>query len=101
MKTKICNWLIMDRVQIGLFDYVPTDNLMKALQKCSYSSPLCDISFLSKPIHFISCHGKIKATFEDKNLQKSSPQKSLRYKAESWPKYLRCYQLQTMLFFIA
>ena len=36
----------------------------KHFQKCSLSSPLPNISFLSKPLNLIGCHGNQKAKFE-------------------------------------
>ena len=51
----------MGKVKIGLYCYLTADILTKVLQKCSLSSPLANISFLSNPLNLISCHGNQKA----------------------------------------
>ena len=58
---------IMGKVKIGFYCYVTADILTtKILQKCSLSNPLPNISFLSKPLNLIGCHGNQKAKFEKK-----------------------------------
>ena len=53
----------MGKVEIGIYCYLTADILTKVLQKCSSSSPLQDISILSKPLNLIGCHGSRNAEF--------------------------------------
>ena len=46
--------------------YVTADILTNVLQKCFLSSPLPNISFLSKPLNLIGCHGNWKAKIAKK-----------------------------------
>ena len=59
----------MGKVKIGICDtvYVTADVWRNVLQKCSLSNnPLPNISFLSKPLNLIGCHGNLKAKFAKK-----------------------------------
>ena len=53
----------MGKAKIGLYCYLTADILTNVLQKCSLSSPLLNISFLSNPLNLICCHGNQKAKF--------------------------------------
>ena len=50
----------------AIYCYLNAGILTKVLQKYSLSSPLPNISFLSKPLNLIGCHGNQKAKFEKK-----------------------------------
>ena len=56
----------MGKVNIGIYCYLTADVWRKVLQKCYLSSPLPNISFLSKPLNLIGCHGNLKAKFAKK-----------------------------------
>ena len=60
------HWFIMGKVKIGLYCYLTADILTRALQKCSLSSPLPNILFLSKSLNLIGCYGNRKAEFAKK-----------------------------------
>ena len=53
----------MGKMKIGIYFYLVADILAKAFQKCLLSSPLPNVSFLSKPLILIGCHGNRKAKF--------------------------------------
>ena len=61
-----CHWLIMGKVEIGIYCYLTTDILTKVLQKCSLSSPLPTIWILFKLLCLIGCHGNRNAKFAKK-----------------------------------
>ena len=44
----------------GIYCYLTVDTETKVLQKCSLSSLLPNVSFLSKPLSLIGCHGNRK-----------------------------------------
>ena len=56
----------MGKVKIGIYYYLIVNILIKVLQECSLSSPLPNISILSKPVNLIGCNGKRKAKFAKK-----------------------------------
>ena len=56
----------MGKVNIGVYCYFTADLLTKSLKKCTFSSPLPDISFLSKPLNLIECHGDRNVKFAKK-----------------------------------
>ena len=66
MATYSFHWLIMEKVEIGIYCYLTVDILTKALQKCSLSSPLWSIWILSKLLNLIGCHGNRKDKFAKK-----------------------------------
>ena len=47
----------MRKVKTEIYCYLTADILTKVLQKCSFSSPLPNLSILSKPLNLIGCHG--------------------------------------------
>ena len=55
----------MAKVAKRPYCYLTADILTKVLQKCSLSSPIPNISFLSNPLNLIGCHAT-----EKLNLQK-------------------------------
>ena len=57
------DWLIMGKVEIGIYFCVTANILTKVLQKCSWSSPLPTIRILSKSLTLICGHGNRKAKF--------------------------------------
>ena len=59
-------WLIMGKVEIGIYSCLTADILTKVSQTCSLSSPLQNIWILSKPRNLIGCHGNWKAKFAKK-----------------------------------
>ena len=61
MATHSCHWLILVKVEIGIYCYLTEDFLTKVLQKYSWSSPLPNIRILSKPLNLIGCHSNQKA----------------------------------------
>ena len=54
------------KMEIGIYFGLTAGILTKVLQKCSLSSPLPNIAFLSKPMNLIGSHGNRKAEFEKK-----------------------------------
>ena len=54
----ISSWLLLIFL---LYCYLTVDILTKVLQKCSLSSRLPNVSFLSNPLNLIGCHGNRKA----------------------------------------
>ena len=66
MATYSCHWLIMGKVEIGIYCYLTADILIKVLQKCSLSSPLPTVWILSKLLNLIGCHGNQKVKFAKK-----------------------------------
>ena len=58
----------MGKVKIGLYCYLIAGILTGVLQKCSLSSPLPNILFVSKPLNLIGCHGNRKVKFKIKIL---------------------------------
>ena len=46
----------MGKVKKGVCCYLTEDTLTKVLQKCSLSSPLPNLSILSKRLNLIGCH---------------------------------------------
>ena len=63
MATYSFHLLIMGKVKIGIYCYLIADILTKVSQKVSLGGPLQNISFLSKCLKFIGCHGNRKAQF--------------------------------------
>ena len=58
--------LYLGKMKIGIYCYLTADILTNVLQKCFLSGPPLNISFLSKPLNLIGCHGNQKAKFERK-----------------------------------
>ena len=56
----------MGKRKFGIYCYLTADILTKVLQKCSLSSPLSNISILSRPMKLIGCYGNRKAKFAKK-----------------------------------
>ena len=56
----------MGKVKTDIYCYLSADVWRKVLQKCSLSSPLSNISFLSNPLNLIVCHGNLNAKFPNK-----------------------------------
>ena len=54
----------LGNVKIGLYCYVTADILTTVLQKCFLRRPLSNISFLSKLLNLIGCHGHRKVKYE-------------------------------------
>ena len=71
MATYSFHWLIMGKVEIGIYCYLTVDILTKVLRKCSLSSPLWSIWILSKLLNLMATEW----LNLQKNIQKSSPQK--------------------------
>ena len=69
-----CHWLIMGKVEIGIYCYLTADTLTK---KCSLSSPLPTIWILSKRLNLFGCYGNQKAKFA-KKYSKTISSESLR-----------------------
>ena len=63
MAASSCHWLTVWKMKIGIYPYFIADILTKLLLKCSLSSPLPNIQFLSTPLHKIGCHGNLKAKY--------------------------------------
>ena len=61
-----CHWLVMGKVEIGIYCCLTADMLIKVLQKCSLSSLLPNIWILSKPLNLIGCHGNRNIKFAKK-----------------------------------
>ena len=61
-----CHWLVMGKVEIGIYCCLTADMLIKNLQKCSLSSLLPNIWILSKPLNLIGCHGNRNIKFAKK-----------------------------------
>ena len=55
MATYSCHRLIMGKVKIGIYCCLTADILTKVLQKCSFRSPVPNLSVLFKPLHLIGC----------------------------------------------
>ena len=66
MATYSFHWLIMGKVETGIYCYFTVDILTKVLQKCSLSSPLWNIWILFKLLNLIGCHGNRKDKFAKK-----------------------------------
>ena len=56
--------------EICLYCYVTADIMTNILQKFSLSSPLPNVSFFSKHLNSIGCHGNQKSKFEKSSTQK-------------------------------
>ena len=78
----------MGKVKIGHYCSITADILSRVLQKCSLSSPLPNILFLSKPLNMIGCKGNRTVIQKKKKKKKSSPQKPKGNKAEVLQKCL-------------
>ena len=75
----------MGKVTIGHYCYLTADILTRVLQKCSLSSPLPNILFLSKSLNLIGFHSNRKSKFPTKII----PSEAIRgIKAEALQKYL-------------
>ena len=59
----------MGKVEIGIYFCDNADILTKALQKCSWRSPLQTVRILSKSLILIGCHGNRNAKFSKKILR--------------------------------
>ena len=53
----------MGKGKIHRYCYLIADILTRVLQKCSLSSPLLNLLFLSNPLNLIGCHGNRNAKF--------------------------------------
>ena len=60
----------MGKVKICIDCYLTADILTKVSQKCCLSSPLTNVSVLSKPLNLIGCHGNRKAKFMKQYIKK-------------------------------
>ena len=66
MATYSYHWLIMEKVEIGIYCYFTVDILTKNLRKCFLSSTLWSIWILSKLLNLIGCPGNRKDKFAEK-----------------------------------
>ena len=72
MRTLVAIDLQWGIMKIGIYCYLNADILTKVFLKYSLSSPLPNISSLSKPLNLIGYHGNRKAKIEKNNNQKST-----------------------------
>ena len=66
LNTVAIDLIIMGKMKISIYCYVTADILTNVLQKCSLSSPLPNVLFLSKPLNLTGCHGNRKTKFAKK-----------------------------------
>ena len=66
MATEGFHRLIMGKLKVCLYFYLTADILTKVLHKCSLSSHLPNVWFLSKLLNLIGCHSNRKTKFANK-----------------------------------
>ena len=89
----------MGKVEIGIYFCVTADILTNVLQKCSWSSPLQIIWFLSKSLILIGCHGNLNVKFSEKIFKNLLLRRHTGDEAETLHKCLCYYPLHKLCFY--